>query len=67
MENKAWLPQGLRFGAAIALLAPIPMYSIYYVVQPLPGAFVMQQIAYDSILLLLLGALVAFLNRPAAT
>lgn len=66
-ENKSWLPQGLRFGAAIALLGPIPMYSIYYVVQPLPGIFVMQQIIYESILLLILGAVVAFLNKPAAS
>jgi hypothetical protein len=65
-ENKAWLPQGLRFGAAIALLGPVPMYSIYYVVQPMPGAFVVQQIVYEAILLLLLGVIAAFLNKPAA-
>ena len=65
-ENKPWLAQGVRFGAAIALLAPIPMYSIYYVVQPMPGIFVTQQVIYESMLLLVLGVLVAFLNKPAA-
>lgn len=67
LENRSWLPQGLRFGAAIALLGPIPMYSIYYVVQPMPGNFVVQQIVFESILLLVLGALVAFLNKPATS
>ena len=32
-----WLPQGVRFGVAIALLAPIPMFTIYYVVQQTPA------------------------------
>jgi hypothetical protein len=64
-ENKAWLPQGFRFGAAVALLGPVPMYSIYYVVQPMPGDFVVQQIVYEAVLLLILGVLAAFLNKPA--
>jgi hypothetical protein len=65
-ESKAWLPQGLRFGAAIALLAAVPSYTIYYVVQPLPGAFVARQIVFEVVLLLVLGALVAFLNKAGS-
>ncbi|HEV8688838.1 MAG TPA: hypothetical protein VGQ91_00970 [Ideonella sp.] len=62
-EAKPWLPQGLRFGVAVALLTVVPTYTIYYVVQPMPGATVIKQIAFDGILMLLLGALVAFLYR----
>ena len=36
---------------------------IYYVVQPLPGMLVVKQIAFDTIMTLALGALVAFLYR----
>ncbi|ROZ69687.1 hypothetical protein [Ramlibacter sp. WS9] len=64
-EAKPWLTQGLRFGLAVALLTSVPMYLIYYVVQPMPGAHVVKQIVFDSILQLVLGALVAFLYRDA--
>ena len=62
-EAKPWLAQGLRFGAAIALLAVVATYMIYYAVQPMPGALVVKQIIFDSVLMLLLGSLVAFLYR----
>ena len=35
----------------------------YYVVQPMPGMLAVKQIACDTILTLVLGALVAFLYR----
>ncbi len=62
-EAKPWLGQGLRFGLAVALLTVVPGYTIYYVVQPMPGVHVIKQIAFDGMLLLVLGALVAFLYR----
>jgi hypothetical protein len=62
-ENKPWLGQGLRYGLAVALLAVVPMYMIYYVVQPMPGAHVVKQIVFDGILVLVLGAIVAYLYR----
>lgn len=62
-EAKPWLGQGLRFGLAIALLTVVPTYTIYYVVQPMPGVHVIKQIVFDSILLLILGAVVACLYR----
>jgi hypothetical protein len=61
VEGGPWLPQGLRFGLAIAFLAVVPMYVIYYVVQPLSSALVVKQIVFDTILVLLLGAMAAFL------
>jgi hypothetical protein len=63
MEAKPWLAQGLRYGLAIALLTVVPLYTIYYVVQPMPGMHVVKQIVFDVILTLLLGAVVAFLYR----
>jgi hypothetical protein len=63
VENKPWLGQGLRFGLALALFATVPIYLIYYCVQPLPGMLVIRQIAYDTILMLVLGAVIAFLYR----
>ena len=65
VEAKPWLSQGLRFGVAIALLTIVPSYTIYYAVQPMPGVLVIKQIVFDGILLLILGAAVAFLYRAA--
>jgi len=47
-EAKPWLPQGIRFGVAVALLTIVPTYLIYYVVQPMPGATVAKQIVFDG-------------------
>lgn len=67
-EARPWLPQGLRFGFAVALLTVIPTYTIYYVVQPMPEVTVAKQMIFDTIVLLVLGATAAFMNRsrPAA-
>lgn len=65
-EAKPWLGQGLRFGLAVALLTVVPGYTIYYVVQPMPGTHVVKQIVFDGVLLLVLGAAVAFLYRRPA-
>jgi hypothetical protein len=66
-EDKPWLQQGIRFGIAIALLAPIPMYMIYYTVQQMPGALAHNQIIGDSITVVVVGIVVAFLSRNNAT
>jgi hypothetical protein len=62
-ENKPWLAQGIRFGIAAALLATVPMYLIYYVVMPFPLGLAIKQILFDSIVMLIAGAVVAWLNR----
>jgi hypothetical protein len=66
-EAKSWLGQGLRFGLAVALLTVVPTYTIYYVVQPLPGVHVIKQIVFDGTLILILGAVVGFLYRGKVT
>ena len=63
-EDKPPITQGLRFGAAIALLAVVPTYMIYFVVQPISAALAMRQTIGDAVLCLVLGVIVAFLNRP---
>jgi hypothetical protein len=63
VENKPWLGQGLRYGLAVAFLAVIPLYLIYYVVQPLQPGLVVKQIVFDTISALILGSVVAFLYR----
>jgi hypothetical protein len=66
VEAAPWLPQGLRFGLAVALLTIVPTYMIYYVVQPMPGMTVVKQIVFDGILMLILGVVVAFMYRTPA-
>ncbi|TMH70951.1 MAG: hypothetical protein E6H57_06085 [Betaproteobacteria bacterium] len=66
VEAKPWLGQGLRFGVAVIFLTTLPLYLIYYVVQPMPGATVVKQIVFDGILVLILGAIVAFMYRRPA-
>jgi hypothetical protein len=63
VEAKPWLGQGLRFGIAVAFLTTIPTYTIYFVVQPMPGGVVIRQILFDGVLLLVLGAITGWLYR----
>jgi hypothetical protein len=65
VESTPWPAQGFRFGLAVALLGVVPTYMIYYVVQPMPGSLTVKQILFDTILVVLLGMLVAFLYRTA--
>jgi hypothetical protein len=62
-EAKPWAAQGVRFGVAVALLAVVPMYMIYYVVQPMPEETVIKQVVFDGVLTILLGLVVAFVYR----
>ena len=65
--GKPAIGQGLRFGAAVAILMTVPMYLIYYAVQPWPGAVVVKQIVYDVVGMLLMGVVVALLNQGPKT
>jgi len=39
LEHRKAMAEGLRFGLAIAALMTVPIYLIYYAVQPWPGAW----------------------------
>ena len=67
VEAKPWMAQGVRFGVVVALLTIVPSYLIYFVVQPMPGSVVIKQIVFDGVLLVILGTIVAWLYRGAAT
>jgi len=62
-DARPFLGQGLRFGAAVAILAVIPTYLVYYAVQPTPTDLVAQQIVFDTIAVVAMGVVVAALNR----
>jgi hypothetical protein len=62
-EDRPWLAQGLRYGLAVAFLTVIPTYLIYHVVTPVPLALAIKQIVYDTIRLLLMGVVVAWIYR----
>lgn len=66
VEDKPWVQQGIRFGIAVALLAPIPVYMIYYVVQQMSGMLAVKQSIGDTVVLVVVGLATAFLNRNTA-
>ncbi|MGO9803740.1 MAG: hypothetical protein ACLPTM_08590 [Steroidobacteraceae bacterium] len=63
VESKPWLGQGVRFGIAVAFLTSIPTYLIYFVVEPMPGGVVVRQIIFDTVLIVILGAITGWLYR----
>ena len=62
-EDRPWLMQGVRFGIAVAFLTVIPTYLIYHVVTPVPLALALKQIVYDTIRVVLMGVVLAWINR----
>lgn len=62
-EDKPFVGQGLRYGAAVAVLSTIPVYLIYLAVQPMPEALVFKQLAFDTAGMLAMGVVVAWINK----
>jgi hypothetical protein len=62
-EDKPWLAQGVRYGVAVAVLVIVPLYLIYYVVLPISFSLALKQIIYDTIRFVLMGVVLAWLNR----
>lgn len=67
IDNNAWMQQGLRFGIAVSIMAPIPTYMIYYVVQDMSGMLAVKQAVGDSVLVVVLALIVAALNKPVTS
>ncbi len=63
VEAKPWLGQGVRFGVAVAFLMTIPVYLMYYCVQPTPAELVVKQIVFDGALVVILGVIAGWLYR----
>lgn len=66
VSSGPWLAQGIRYGFAMIFLITVPLYLVYFAVQPMPGMLVAMQIIADSISTVLMGIVVAFICRPAA-
>ncbi len=64
--GESWVQQGVRFGIAVALMSAVPMYLIYYTIQPWPGAVVVKQIVLETICIVIVGIVVAWMNKPTA-
>ena len=62
-DGKPWLMQGIRFGIAVACLTVIPTYLIYHVVTPIALSVAIKQIVLDTIRLVLMGVVLAWINR----
>jgi len=61
--GRPWLGQGLRFGVALASAFAVPLYLIYYVVQPWPASIVVKQIGMETVMALVTGVVLAAINR----
>ena len=64
-EIRPFLGQGVRYGIAVAMLTAVPVYLIYYAVQPMPAGMVVKQIVFDSIGYVVMGVVLAWINRQA--
>jgi hypothetical protein len=62
-EDKPALAQGVRFGLAMAMALVVPKFLIYWVVQPMPHLVALKQIIFDTIGVVLIGIVVAHLNK----
>ena len=62
-EDKPWLGQGVRFGLLWSCASLIPTYLIYHAVMPFELALISKQIAFDTVAIVLLGIVVAAVNR----
>jgi hypothetical protein len=61
--GKPFLAQGLRYGFAIALVCSVPLYLIYYAVQPMPETLVVKQVIVDTVQMLLAGVAIAWIEQ----
>lgn len=64
--GSSWLMQGIRFGLAVACVVAVPMYLIYFVVQPMAFTTVIKQIIGDTLVYIVCGIVVAFINLKDA-
>ena len=63
--SAAWLGQGVRFGIAVVVLTTLPTYLIYFAVMPFPADLVTKQIGLDAIAMIVMGVVLAFINKTA--
>ena len=65
-DDRATLVRWLALIAAVvSFLVTIPLYLVYYAVEPMPGMLVAKQIACDSIVMILMGVVVSMIIKPS--
>ncbi len=62
-EDKPWLAQGVRLGLLWSCASSIPTYLIYHAVMPFELVLISKQIAFDTVAIVLLGVVVAAVNK----
>jgi len=67
VNSSPWPGQGLRYGIAICFLYAVPIFLVYYTIQPLPSTLVIKQIIFEGSLVILLGLVVAFMYKNKTT
>ncbi|HEX5482308.1 MAG TPA: hypothetical protein VFZ08_06750 [Terriglobia bacterium] len=65
VEAKPWVAQGIRYGIAVWLIVSVSRYVSYFAIQPWSVRVVQLQIAYEFVMALLLGLIVAAIYRNA--
>lgn len=65
VSSGPWLAQGIRYGFAMIFLITVPLYLVYFAVQPMPGTLVALQIVADSISTIFMGIVVAFICKSS--
>jgi hypothetical protein len=63
IQARPWAGQGLRFGFAMWILISVPIFLIYYAVQPMPVMLVCKQILLELPMMLLIGLTIAGLHK----
>lgn len=61
--SRDWMGQGVRFGLWFAVASCVPTFLIYYAVQPMGLMLAVKQIAFGGVETVLLGLVVAALNK----
>jgi heme/copper-type cytochrome/quinol oxidase subunit 3 len=62
-QEKPWLGQGIRYGIAMTLLLVVSQFLMAFAIQPFPGEFIAKQILIGSVITVLLGVIVAWMER----
>lgn len=64
-SDKPWMGQGLRFGIAAAIFAPVVKFLQYYAVQQEPHSLALHQMLFEGAAMVIVCLGVAFVYRDA--
>jgi hypothetical protein len=67
VESKPWVPQGLRFGLALACVWLVPTYLGNYATQPFPGMLIVKGLFGDTVNAIACGLVAAAIYKADGT